>query len=464
MAAKRLVRLLAVFVALALAAVLPASAGAAPPSTLGAPGAGDPYFPLSGNGGFHVVHYDLHVSYTPRTGHLDGAATLSARTTQRLSRFDLDLSGLSVSSVRVDGSAARWVRHGQELVVTPAHTMRGGARFTVQVRYAGTPHYVTDPDGSPDGWIRTDTGAFVGSEPQGSMTWFPGNAHPVDKSAYDVTVTVPTGYVAVGNGQLVLQRAAHGRTTFHWRERQPMAAYLATASIARFQVQTYATHGLPVYIAVDPREAAKARPVLAQLPQIIAWERGVFGPSPFTSVGAIVEHAPRVGYALETQTRPVFDRAPDSFTLVHELAHQWYGDSVSLTSWRDIWLNEGFATYAEWLWAEHTGQQTARQIFLAEYARPASDGIWARPVADPGSGAHIFASPVYDRGAMVLEKLRERVGNTAFFAILREWAAQHRYGHGTTAQFTALATRVSHRNLSGLFHTWLFTAGKPAHP
>ena len=468
-------RILLVAIAVCAGMTVPSPAGAVPPAATqppawyappgpGAQGAGDPYFPLSGNGGFDVSHYGLDIGYVPSTGQLDGHAVITATATQSLSRFDLDLSGLTVSAVTVNGRRAAFSRPAgsQELVITPSLWLRPNARFIVDVRYGGVPQYVTDPDGSPDGWIRTDTGAFVGSEPQGAMTWFPASSHPTDKASFDVTVTVPKGYQAVGNGELVSQRSTLTSTTTHWQERQPMAAYLATASIGEFQIDTYQTAGLPVYVAVDPREAAAAAPALAKLPAILAWEQQTFGGYPFSSTGAIVMHARKAGYALETQTRPLFDRAPDESTLVHELAHQWFGDSVSVTRWKDIWLNEGFATYAEWLSSEHTGGPTAQQNFDELYASDASEDLWSFPVADPGSGANIFGNPPYERGAMVLHELRRAVGDTTFFLILRTWAAQHRYGSGTTAQFTALATALSGRNLTSLFATWLYTSGKPA--
>ncbi|WP_440556294.1 M1 family metallopeptidase [Streptomyces sp. SCPE 10] len=445
-----------VAVAALVGAAAPAGTG-----TAGAAGAGDPYFPLSGNGGYHVRHYDLTLRYRSG-GRLTGTAVLTARATQPLTRFDLDLKGLTVDGVTVDRTAATAVeRSGQELVVTPRHALRAGHDFTVTVRYHGTPKPVTDPDGSADGWIPTDDGAFVANEPQGAMTWFPANAHPKDKSSYDFTITVPRGRTAVANGVLLGQRTAGGETTFRWRETQPMAAYLATATIGTFQVHRYTTRdGIQVYDAVDPREAETAAPVLAKLPSVLEWESKLFGPYPFTSAGSIVDHAD-VGYALETQTRPLYDSAPGLLTLVHESAHQWYGDSVSLTSWKDIWLNEGFATYAEWLYSEQHGGASAQKTFDALYARPADDGLWAYPPGDPGSGENIFGTPVYDRGAMALHELRKTVGDPAFFRILRAWATGHRDGHGTTAQFVRLAEKESGKRLDPLFHTWLFTKGKP---
>ncbi|WP_432189201.1 M1 family metallopeptidase [Streptomyces sp. Tue6028] len=449
-------------VPVAVAALL-AAAGPAAAGTVGRAGAGDPYFPLAGNGGYDVRHYDLTLGYDPHSRHLDGKAVVTARATQRLTRFDLDLKGLKVTGVTVDHAKAAFRRDGQELVVTPRHALCEGQEFKVTVTYSGTPKPVTDPDGSLDGWIPTDDGAFVAGEPQGAMTWYPANSHPTDKASYDFTLTVPKGYTAVANGLLRGQRTTHDRTTFRWRQSEPMAAYLATATVGKFKVEQYTTRdGVRVYNAVDPREATAAAPVLKKLPSVLAWESEVFGRYPFRAAGAIVDRAPQVGYALETQTRPVYDSAPDLGTLVHESAHQWFGDSVSLTRWKDIWLNEGFATYAEWLYTEQHGGRSAQKTFDSLYASPASSDLWAFPPGDPGSGAHLFDTPVYARGAMTLHKVRTAVGDRAFFRILRNWAAGNRDGHGTTAQFVRLCERESGKDLGHLFHTWLETAGKPS--
>ncbi|MGW1985589.1 M1 family metallopeptidase [Streptomyces collinus] len=446
----------------AVAALL-AAAGPAAAGTIGASGAGDPYFPFSGNGGYHVKHYDLTLRYDTTGRHLDGKAVLTARATQKLTRFDLDLNGLKVTRVTVDGTAAGFRRSGQELVVTPRHALREDREFHVTVSYSGTPKPVSDPDGSADGWIPTDDGAFVAGEPQGAMTWFPANNHPQDKSSYDFTITVPKGRTAVANGVLRGVRTVNGHTTFRWHQAEPMAAYLATATVGKFKTEQYTTgDGIHVFNAVDSREARAAAPVLKELPSVLKWESRLFGPYPFRAAGSIVDHAPDVGYALETQSRPLYDSAPDVSTLVHESAHQWFGDSVSLTVWKDIWLNEGFATYAEWLYSEQHGGDSAQKSFDALYARPAANELWAFPPGDPGSGKNIFDTPVYARGAMTLHELRKAVGDHDFFRILRAWATEHRGGHGTTAQFVKLSERISGEDLNGLFHTWLYAQGKPS--
>ena len=444
------------------AALLLAAGPAFAGTTTGGAGVGDPYFPLAGNGGYHVRHYGLTLRYDPASHRLDGQAVLTARATQRLTRFDLDLKGLTITALTVDRAKAAYRRDGQELIVTPRRTLAKGQDFRVAVTYHGTPKPVTDPDGSPDGWIPTDDGAFVAGEPQGAMTWFPANNHPLDKSSYDFTLTVPADRAAVANGVYLGKRTAGGRTTYRWRQSEPMASYLATATVGKFEIERYTTgDGIQVYNAVDPREASAAAPVLKKLPSVLKWESKLFGPYPFRAAGSIVDHAD-VGYALETQTRPLYDAAPDLATLVHENAHQWFGDSVSLTTWKDIWLNEGFATYAEWLYSEQHGGDTAQHAFDALYARPAGDGLWAYPPGDPGSGANIFGTPVYARGAMTLHELRKAVGDTTFLRILRGWATAHRAGHGTTARFVALAEHESGKDLTALFRTWLYTKGKPA--
>jgi aminopeptidase N len=241
-----------------------------------------------------------------------------------------------------------------------------------------------------------------------------------------------------------------------------MSSYLSTITLGKFTVTTGRTaDGIPVYTAVDPQEAA-AQATVARIPEIIAFEQSVFGRYPFETVGAIVDHARFVGYALESQTKPNFDRAPRVGTLVHELAHQWFGDAVTPERWQDIWLNEGFATYAEWLWSEHTGGDTAQQNFDADYATPATEtDFWNPPSGDPGGPENLFTGSVYDRGAMTLQALRVKIGDRAFLRLLPTWVQRNRYGNADTADFIALAERISGQHLGHFFQVWLYTPGKP---
>ncbi|MCW2522868.1 MAG: putative metallopeptidase secreted [Frankiales bacterium] len=432
----------------------------------GSAGAGDPYFPLQGNGGYQALHYDLDIDYQPSVQHLSGAATIRAVATQDLSRFDLDLRrNLVVSAVTVNGRRAAFTQPAalsQELVITPPSALHRGLPFVVSVRYAGHAEAVTDPDGSPDGFIPTSDGAFVASEPQGAPSWFPANDTPTDKATFSVSITVPAGLTAVSNGTRVASWTAGGQAHSTWLMGDPISTYLVTATIGRFSVTTGRTgRGVPYLIAVDPTQAAESKPVLASLPSMVDFFASVYGPYPFTSAGAIVDDAPEVGYALETATRPVFDRAPDVQTLSHELAHQWFGDSVTLSRWRDIWLNEGFAEFSSWLWDEHAGIETAAAHLQDLLSEPADSDVWDPPPSNPGSAADIFDSSIYERGAGALEALRERLGDQVFFTIMRGWARTNRGGNATVDDFRAYAAAVSHRNLNSFFATWLDQPGKP---
>ncbi|MFC0505131.1 M1 family metallopeptidase [Micromonospora costi] len=449
--------------------VAPATAGAAPgaPGTprysAGAASVGDPYFPDQGNGGYDVQHYDLDFSYDPATRFMDATATITAIATQDLDRFDLDFRGPEISSLTVDGHAPDFVRRGQELVVTPRPKLKTGRTFTVVVRYAGVPGPITDPDGSIEGWVPTDDGAFIAGEPQGAPSWLPTNDHPTDKATFRFTATVPAGLTAVGNGQLLSQKTRDGWTTFTWNSTEPMATYLATITIGNFVVtESTTSNGIPVYVAVDPRQVSGSAAAVAQIPRMIDFFSTMFGPYPFASTGAIIDRAPDVGYALETQTKPIFSSPASVGTMAHELAHQWYGDSVSPERWSDIWLNEGFATYAQWMYTEYNGGASVSQTFnsSSNYGRAASSSFWQIVLADPGP-EDMFSNIPYNRGAMTLHALRGKVGDDAFFRILRQWAATHRYGHAATADFIALSERESGQNLAAFFDVWLYQKGKP---
>jgi aminopeptidase N len=456
---KGVLRALVVPLVVVAAAFAVASAAAAA-FTPGADGVGDPFFPQAGNGGYDVAHYSLKLDYDPSTHVLTGSATVRATATQNLSRFDLDLRGFTVSGLTVNGVAASFTRSGQELVITPAAGLVQGKTFTVAVDYAGVPEVITDPDTSIEGWVPTADGAFVVGEPQGSPGWYPVNDAPFDKATFDFAITVPAGNTAMANGVLVSKTTAGGKTTWVWRESKPMAPYLATATNGRFDLTQYTTAGIPAYVAVDP--TLNSANVLRKLPEIVDFYSSIYGSYPFDAVGAIVDDAKNVGYSLETQTKPNFDRVPDETTLAHELSHMWYGDSVTLTQWPDIWLHEGFATWSEWIWSEHSGNKTAQKYFDNLYNTPPQDiRFWTPPPGNPGTPVFLFNGTIYYRGAMTLQALRVKVGDFAFFRIMRDWATQNRYGNATTPQFVALAERDSGMELDHFFDVWLYQPDKP---
>src|SRR4051812_23631580 len=236
---------------LAFAAAVPASA-APTAGTPGAPGIGDPYFPLDGNGGYDVCTYALDLRYDPATDVLTSTATITAVATQNLSRFDLDFQGLQIRRLTVDGSAATWRRDGGELVVTPARSLAKGAQFAVVVAYDGVPQTIEDPLIGPSGFIHTDDGALVAGEPDVAATWFPANDHPRDAALFDIKITVPQGLQAVSNGALVDKKRNGAWTTWHWQADKPMATYLATMAIGHFDLRSYQAGGIGLTDAIDP--------------------------------------------------------------------------------------------------------------------------------------------------------------------------------------------------------------------
>ncbi|MGC4744244.1 M1 family metallopeptidase [Micromonospora sp. DT201] len=433
----------------------------------GAADAGDPYVPGSGNGGYDVTHYGLDVRYDPSTDRLTGRAVITATATQDLSRFNLDLAGLDVGAVTVGDARADHRRGDGELVVTPRDGLPRGRQFTVTVDYAGVPTPVVDGELGSGGFLHTADGAVALGQPDSAATWFPVNDHPSDKASYDVAVTVPDGLAALSNGVPGPKSSADGWTTWRWSEHAPMASYLSTLVIGDYRVVVGTHAGLPMVTAVAASlpPAGGAATSLARTGAIADFLASRFGPYPFDSYGGIVIADDRIGYALETQSRPVYgpafftDDRPNLSVVAHELAHQWFGDSVSVGRWGDIWLNEGFASYAEWLWEEHDGGRTVQRNFELQYA--ATD--WTQPSVEPGR-ERMFGAAVYKRGALAVHALRRTVGDEMFFRILRTWTTERAAGNATTADLVALAERVAGRQLRPLFDAWLVGGSAPTLP
>jgi hypothetical protein len=654
---------------------------AAPPvrGTPGAKGIGDPYFPMDGNGGYDVSHYDLALRYDPDTDVLEGVATITATATHGLSRFQLDYDGPAVSSVTVDGEVARWRQQRGELIVTPAAVIADGATFEVVVTYEGVPELIVEPALGASGWMATDDGALALGQPHGATTWFPANDHPLDPATFTIALDVPAGTEAVSNGRLVSSVTDGDRTTWTWEADDPLATYLAMVAIGEFAIDAYEADGIDYWDAIDPDlfdpiaaptdgtrfaisqqadlgykrlsrvisvpeagatvtfdiqrdteapwdfvfveahtvgaddwttlpdeggattqdtgfvcpfwhqihpflthyqtddgaggclptgstgewwaatgrsdgvetweidladyagndvevsityasddviqtrgvfideivvstgegstsfeddgdtmdgwtvpgapadspgnendwivgtvadvpppQGVVAEASVARQPEIIDFLAGYFGPYPFGEAGGVVDDLEGLGFALETQTRPVYSRdffddplGADS-VVVHELAHQWYGDSLALGRWQDIWLNEGFATYAEWLWSEAEGLGTTQEIFDAWAFEivPPEDPFWDLTIGDPGADT-LFAFEVYIRGAMTLHALRDTIGDAAFFELIETWATTRAGTNVTTPEFIELAESIGEMDLDAFFDTWLYTSGYP---
>jgi aminopeptidase N len=439
--------------------------GALATMTLVAPAGADssePFFPHQGNRGYDARRYDVHLSYQPSVERLVANTKILATARTRLRRFSFDLVGLQVSAVEVNGKPARFSRGTDKLWVIPATPVPAGARFATVVSYRGKPQTVTDPDGSKEGWYPTKDGALAVGEPVGTAAWLPCNNVPADKASFEISITVPAALSGVSNGRLLATHREGARKTYEWSERQPMSTYLAVVDIGRGKLVHSTIAGLPSWTFVDSELADFSRRVLSKLPEIVRFEQRVFGPYPFDAAGSIVDVA-ALGYALETQTRPIYAFVPDVPTLVHETAHQWFGDSVGLQRWPDIWLNEGFATWAEWFYVEHHGGRSARQIFRRLYRVPASNtAFWNPPSGNPGSPKFLFASSTYIRGGMALEALRLRIGTPDLLRLLHRWTRLHRHASANTHEFIAIAERISGQRLGRFFGRWLYRPGKPA--
>jgi aminopeptidase N len=436
----------------------------------GSDGIGDSYYPRAGNGGYDVLDYNLDLCYDPVRRELHGTATITAVATADLTSFNLDYSGPPISSLSVNGATASRQQRDGELVVTPAVPLATGSTFTTVVGYGGQPASYQDPGLGEIGFLTSAEGVVAIGEPVVAATWFPVNDHPRDKATYTIRISAPSALAALANGVLVSrQPGSAGYTTWTWRVSSPMAPYLATMVVGTYRVSESTHDGLPVVLATHTSLPMTVDEELARTPEIVDYLETVFGPYPFDALGGIAINDPRVRFALENQTRPIYSEVffgrDASWVIVHEQAHQWFGDSVSIHDWREIWLNEGFASYAEWLWAEHNGQATAQEIFDDSYDRGPEDPLWRVPPGDVGTD-HLFRDPgsEYERGAMTLHALRVTVGDSDFFQILREWAARKKDGVATTAEFVALAEEISGEPLDQLFQDWLYGTVRPPRP
>ena len=453
----------ALVVAVVLMALLPLPSTADDAASYGSEGIGDPYFPLDGNGGIDVQHYDVHDSYRLPDRWLAGWTRLTLRATDTLAGFQLDFL-LPVQEVLVDGAAVDWSRpDAHELRITAA--VEAGTTHEVLVRYAGRAD-AAGWDGERN-WLGDSHEVVTMNEPHMAAWWFPANDHPQDKATMDVHLTARRGLEVIGNGRRV-SRTVHGRlATTHWRSVEPLAPYLAFFAAGHFEVRRGADHGLPWLVAVSAQIPSPTRErslrLMLRTPAIVHWLQGELGRYPFSSTGGLTTSL-SPGFALETQTRPTYPVLGSArvTTVVHELAHQWFGDSVAVHDWRDIWLNEGAATFMEARYAETHGHGSAQAWLEGLYDdNPDGSSFWGLDVADPGPD-RLFDRQVYLRGGMALQALRHRVGEHAFWSLLRAWVHDRRGGNGSTEDFVALAERVTGEDLSGFFQAWLRAPARPA--
>lgn len=432
-------------------------------------GIGDAIFPGLGNAGIDVTHVDLRLAWSPTDNVLTATATLDIVALVPLSSFHLDFSGLVVDDLTVNGKAASGERAAGELTVRPAGPLAPGP-FQVRVAYHGVPEQGADTVGRPLGWLPTPSGgAYTLAEPGGAHYWFPSNDHPSDKATYAFHIDVPDSLVAVANGQHLSTTQTSGRRTYNYQAAEPMASYLVLVAIGAYRiVEATSASGLPLR-SVEPLSWSTPGEYLAVTGEMVDFFSERFGPYPFSSYGVLFADSVR-NLAMETQTLSLFSaqdmhgvRGDDQSFLAHELAHQWFGDAVSPVRWNDVWLNESFATYADWLWTFRANPARLDQRAEENRRAAASDRATRGSTGHPNA-ASLFGRQVYGGGAIVLHALRQEVGDERFFAILQTWFTRFRYKSAGTEDFVAVASEVAQRDLGPFLTLWLDGSTLPPFP
>lgn len=430
----------------------------------GEPGVGDSLYPGFGNGGYDVQHYTLDLNVADvETSALNGTTTIEADATQDLSSFNLDFIGFAIDGITVNGKPAEFSRDGQELTITPAEPLRAGESFTVEVEYEGSPEQITSVAiPVPTGWVIRNDQSFVLSEPDGAANYYPVNDHPLDTASYTFRVTVPEPFEVAANGVLEETIDNGDSTTYVFEAQDPMASYLTTVNISEFNLETdESPNGIPIrnYFAEGiPEELLE--PFDLQ-PEMVAFFSDIFGPYPFDVYGSVVMNTD-TGAALESQTLSIFGigqlgRASTEETVAHEVSHQWFGNSVVLADWSDIWLNESFATYSQGLWVEHSrGSAALDEWVKGEYEYVVSNFERLVPPGEPPAN-DLFNSGVYDWGALGLHALRLEVGDDAFFDTLKTYYDRFKGGNVTRNDFFGVVEEVSGQELNSFFDRWFYS-------
>lgn len=430
----------------------------------------DEYLPQNGNRGYRVSRYELDLAYRVAANRLTGRAAITAVTTEARPRFALDLAqGLSVSKVFVNGvKAAKFAHQHGKLVVTPQQRIPAGGVLALVVQYGGTPRPVRGPWGEV-GWEELTEGALVASQPNGAASWFPCDDHPSSKATYRISITTDSPYYAVANGTLLRKQTKSSQTTWVYEQPEPMSSYLATVQIGHYRKHRIGSSHFPVPMqaVLPPRLRTAFDYDFARQPMMLEVFSEKFGPYPFEDYTVVVTDD-ELEIPIEAQGISIFGanhcdgRRGAERLVAHELAHQWFGNSLTIRQWRDIWLHEGFACYAEWIWSEAAGGPTADQL-----ARAARHNLSREPqdivIGDPGPH-RMFDDRVYKRGALTLHALRLELGDSTFFDLLREWTIRYRHSSVTTEEFTDLAGHYSLVPLRPLWDSWLLAERLPQLP
>ncbi|MFI9507994.1 M1 family metallopeptidase [Nocardia sp. NPDC052566] len=437
-------------------------------------GIGDPNFPNIGSAAYDVSNYSIDLKFDPASGRLNGTTTITARAKQELaagSSIGFDFL-LQTQSVLVDNKAAKYKLGDDKLTVTLPVRLAVGDEFTTVVAYNDIPSKVANKAGQRN-WVENAGGALISNEPFSAEWWYPSNDHPTDKATYAVSVLAPEDRDVLSNGvETGVTQNIPGWKRHNWLSKSPQMTYATFLAVGKYERGgqsggTPARPNLTAYATdLNPTVRANAKSSIERTPEIVDWLASTLTPYPFESTGGIVD-ARMGGFALETQTTPTytdgfFKRGKNDSVVVHENAHQWFGDSTSVATWKDGWLNEGFASYMEYLWSEKNGTGTAAEI--ADYAYATSTRIdWNVVLTDPGA-ADVLPRELYSRGALAIQALRSALGDDeVFFQILREWLTKYQYGNAKITDFIDHANAVSGRSTNALFKTWLTDKGKPSY-
>ena len=462
----------------------------------GTPGLGDPYYPGLGNGGYDVQHYTIDINVDVTGNHFSAVATIDATATQDLSAFNLDFNGVAVDSASVNDASAKTSLVDSELTVTPTQFLPNGEPFSAEIHYTGTLKPLANQQTFAElGWLSTNSGVAALGEPAGASVWFPVNEHPLDKATYTFRVTVKKPLVAVANGTLKSisdDPTDPDEAVYLWQMNQPMASYLAILAVGAYTRQdSQSPDGITIRNYFPSDQADQGIQAFSKQGDMLDFFSSIFGAYPFDEYGALVIDVP-IGFSLETQSLTTFtprvmqaalQNKPENGegTIAHEMVHQWFGDNVSLKSWRDIWLNEGFATYGSWLWFEHAYSRAVLDA-IVQASEASLDGDTLRKqgrtadeiqqtllqfaiTGDPTAAKLFDTAGVYYRGALTLHALRLTIGDDAtFFSILKTYQQTYQYGNATTADFIAVAEQVSGKSLDDFFQHWLYDPIIPAMP
>ncbi|MGV0787273.1 M1 family metallopeptidase [Mycolicibacterium sp. XJ2] len=426
----------------------------------------DPYLPTSGNFGYRVSRYELAIEYKVAINRLTGTATITAVTLASLRTFTLDLADtLSVTKVTVNGARPQQFRTSSgKLHIALRDVLAPGAAMTIVVRYGGAPRPIRSLWGDV-GFEELSDGALVAGQPNGAQSWFPCDDHPSAKASFRLQIAAESPYRVIANGELVSRRARAGMTTWTYELPEPTSTYLVTLQIGMYERQRLANNGVPIHAALPDRLRDNFEHDFAAQPQMMKLFVTLFGDYPLSEGYTVVVTDDDLEIPLEAQGISIFGanhcdgKRRAERLIAHELAHQWFGNSVTAKRWRHIWLHEGFACYAEWLWSENSGGRSADE-WARHYYQRLADSPRDLILADPGA-RDMFDDRVYKRGAMTLHVLRRHLGDDNFFALLRDWTARYRHSTVVTDDFTGLASHYADESLRPLWDAWLYSPQLP---